>query len=503
MTTLQRNRLGRLSIKSGIYLRLRSVLGQPGRLVLVAVLAAFSLGSRSAAARPNVLFIVADDLRTNLGAYGDKVAKTPNLDRLARRGVTFERAYCQQALCNPSRASVLTGLKPDTLRVWKLQTRFRETTPGAVTLPQYFKQQGYFTQDIGKIFHNWHQKVAGDPDSWSVPAVLHFAQHTSDKAEVGSGPLPPNGAVDKEAEMRDVPDEAYFDGRVAAGAVKALRDLDKRKEPFFLAVGFWKPHSPFNPPKRYWDMYRRDEIEPLRNPNPPTGAPEFAIPEGAGLRRQRSPEAARELRHGYYAATSFLDAQVGKVVDELDRLGIADRTVIVFWSDHGLHLGEHGYWGKTSDFELDLHVPLIVVAPGVGSAGGRAASFVELLDLYPTLVDLCGLPARADLEGVSLRPALVNPHATVRQAAFSQQPRFEGKRGAGRTMGYSIRTGDFRYTEWRDWATGHVVATELYDHRSDPDETRNVADDPQRKATVRTLAGALGREFPQKPLPAE
>lgn len=474
-----------------------------GRLALGGVLAVSALGLHGAApARPNVLFIVADDLRTNLGAYGDKVAKTPNLDRLARRGVTFERAYCQQALCNPSRASVLTGLKPDTLRVWNLQTRFRETTPGAVTLPQYFKQQGYFTQDIGKIFHNWHQKVAGDPDSWSVPAVLHFAQHKSDQAQVGTGPLPPNEAVDGEAEMRDVPDEAYFDGRVAAGAVQALRDLSKRKEPFFLAVGFWKPHSPFNPPKRYWDMYRRDEIPPLRDPRPPIDAPELALPEGADIRRERSAEAALELRHGYYAATSYLDAQVGKVVAELDRLGIADRTVIVFWSDHGLHLGEHGFWGKTSDFELDLRVPLIVVAPGVTGAGVRTASFAELLDLYPTLTDLCGLPPRADLAGVSLRPVLANPRATVRPAAFSQQSRHEGKRGAGKAMGYSVRTGDFRYTEWRDWGTGRVLATELYDHRTDADETRNVAAEPQLKETVRTLAETLSREFPPKPLPA-
>ncbi len=482
------------------------LLRAPGRWALVGMLAVAAVAvpgkPTAAAARPNVLFIVADDLRTNLGVYGDTVAKTPNIDRLARRGVTFERAYCQQALCNPSRASVLTGLKPDTLRVWNLQTRFRETLPGAVTLPQYFKEQGYVSRDIGKIFHNWHQKVSGDPDSWSVPAVLHFAQHKSDQAQVGAGPLPPNEAVDGEAEMRDVPDEAYFDGRVAAEAVKALRELSSRKEPFFLAVGFWKPHSPFNPPKRYWDMYRRDEIPPLRNPLPPAGAPELALPEAAEIRRERSPEAALELRHGYYAATSYLDAQVGKVVEELERLGIADRTVIVFWSDHGLHLGEHGLWGKTSNFELDLRVPLIVVAPGAAGAGVRTASFAELIDLYPTLVDLCGLPPRGDLEGVSLRPVLANPRAAVRQAAFSQQSRYEGRRGAGKAMGYSVRSADFRYTEWRDWGTGRVIATELYDHRTDPDEMSNVIGEPQLKEIVRSLAEMLRREFPPQPLPA-
>lgn len=481
-----------------------SLLTGVGRLALGCMVVASALGLQgAAAAKPNVLFIAADDLRMNLGVYGDTVARTPNIDRLARRGITFERAYCQQALCNPSRSSVLTGLRPDTLRVWNLQTRFRETTPDVITLPQYFKQHGYFTQDVGKIFHNWHQKVAGDPESWSVPAVLHFAQHKSDKAQVGAGPLPPNEAVDGEAEMRDVPDEAYFDGRVAAEAVKALRTLHKQKEPFFLAVGFWKPHSPFNPPKRYWDMYRRDEIPPLRHPRLPAGAPLIALPEAAEVRRERSPEAALELRHGYYAATSYLDAQVGKVLEELDRLRLADRTVIVFWSDHGLHLGEHGFWGKTSNFELDAQVPLIVVAPGISSAGARTASLVELIDLYPTLVDICGLPPGTGLEGVSLRPVLANTRATVKQAAFSQHPRLAGADGGGKVMGYSIRTEHFRYTEWRDWRSGRVIATELYDHRSDADETSNVVGGAQLKETVRTLAEALRRQFPPKPLPAE
>ncbi|MBM3852964.1 MAG: sulfatase, partial [Verrucomicrobia bacterium] len=278
------------------------------------------------ARRPNVLFIASDDLRMNLGCLGDPVAKTPHLDRLARRGMLFERAYCQQALCNPSRASLLTGRRPDTLRVWNLPTHFRETMPDSVTLPQHFKQHGYFTRNVGKIFHNWRTKIQGDPVSWSVPAELHFASHATDVAVIDGGTPPPNLANVKGAEARDVPDEAYFDGRVAARAIDALREISRRAEPFFLAVGFWKPHTPFNPPKRYWDLYRRDEIPPVRNPDGPRDAPLLAL-KGATELTPGTQEGIAELRHGYYAATSYLDAQVGKVIAELDRLGLAGNTV--------------------------------------------------------------------------------------------------------------------------------------------------------------------------------
>lgn len=452
--------------------------------------------------RPNVLFIASDDLRMNLGCYGDPVAKTPNLDALARRGMLFERAYCQQALCNPSRASLLTGLRPDTLRVWNLPTHFRETTPEAVTLPQYFKQHGYFTQNIGKIFHNWRTKIEGDPVSWSVPAVMHFASHGQDVAVIDGGELPPNHARAKAAEARDVPDEAYFDGRVAAAAVRALRDLCRRTEPFFLGLGFWKPHTPFNPPKRYWDLYRREDIPPLRHPAPPTGGPALALHKSAeGL--AQGPEATLELRHGYYAATTYLDAQLGKVLAELEALGLANKTVVVFWSDHGFHLGEHGLWGKTSNYELDAQVPLLIAFPGMKQAGARTAALVELLDLYPTLLDLCGLPARAGLEGVSLRPVLENPRATVKGAAFTQTPRPPNVQGGqSDAMGYSLRVDRYRYTEWREWTSGRVLAAELYDHRSDPDETVNAVTETARADVVRALAAQLARHFPPGPLPA-
>jgi iduronate 2-sulfatase len=295
------------------------------------------------APRWNVLFLAADDLRTDLGCYGHDVVKTPNLDRLARRAVVFDRAYCQQAVCNPSRASLLTGRRPDTLRLWDLPTHFRDLLPDVVTLPQYFKQHGYFTQNIGKIFHNFQQSIHGDPDSWSVPAVLHFASHATDKP-VMEGPLPPNLAHDTKCEQRDVADEAYFDGRVARLALEALRERKRSEQPFFLAVGFWKPHSPFNAPKRYWDLYERESIAPPRHPEWPLAAPRVAWHDSREIlgqpARTLSPEAVREIRHGYLANISYFDAQLGKVLDELDELGLADKTVIVFWADHGYHLGE-------------------------------------------------------------------------------------------------------------------------------------------------------------------
>ena len=473
---------------------------------LFAIVALYSVWSDLSAAprdrRMNVLFIATDDLRANLGCYGDPVAITPNIDRLAGQGVLFDRAYCQQALCNPSRASLLTGLRPDTLRVWNLPTHFRETRPDVVTLPQHFKNQGYFTQNVGKIFHNWRTKIQGDPVSWSVPSVLHFASHSMDVPEIDGGELPMNVARAKGLEARDVPDEAYFDGRVAAEAIKALRHVHTGDKPFFLGVGFWKPHAPFNAPKRYWDLYRRGDIPAVTNPSMPAGAPGWAAHTSAeGLATiAHDPEAMRELRHGYYAAISYLDVQVGKVIDELDRLGLTDSTIVVFWSDHGFHLGEHGLWGKTSNFELDARVPLIISAPGF-PRGGRSSSLVELLDIYPTLVDLCGLPAVEGLEGLSMKPVLRDGAATIKAAAFTQHTRPSHTAVPGEVMGYSMRTDHYRYTEWREWGSGLVLGIELYDHDTDADETSNQAGSLSHWKAQRDLAAQLGIQFPRKSLP--
>ncbi len=466
----------------------------------IALIAILSSAPDVDAEKCNIVFIAADDLRNDLGCYGHPLVKSPNIDRLAERGLLFNRAYCQQALCNPSRASLMTGRRPDSLSIWNLATHFREVQPEIVTLPQWFKQHGYFTQNIGKIFHNWRQEIQGDPDSWSVPAEYHFATHGSDKPNVTARPVPPSSTTTRRTECRDVPDDAYFDGRIAAKSVVALQSLAQKQQPFFLAVGFWKPHSPFNAPKRYWDLYRRTEILPPANPNPPRNVPEVALHNGrellGGLGRPFQANEVLEIRHGYLAAISYLDAQVGKVLDELDRLRLTDRTIIVFWSDHGYHLGEHGLWAKTSNFERDARVPLIIAAPK--AAGGRTDALVELLDLYPTLVELCELPQPSGLEGVSLVPLLNAPSKSVKPAAYTQHPRPAYYDNEPDTMGVSVRTSRFRYTEWRDFQSGQVVARELYDHTVDPQETENVIANPLFSVAVERAVSLLEEVFPRK-----
>lgn len=448
----------------------------------------------------NVIFIAADDLRCDLACYGHREAITPHLDRLAKRGVLFERAYCQQALCNPSRASLLTGRRPDRLRIWDLPTHFREVDPSIVTLPEHFKQQGYVTQSIGKIFHNWRQDIEGDPQSWSVPQRLHFARHDDDQPQV-EGSLPPNVAKAPRCERRAVEDEAYFDGRIARDAVKALRRHADGERPFFLAVGFWKPHLPFNAPDKYWRMYDREKLAPPLNPDRSKNAPDLAfhdsreILRAAEVRRLTQAQ-VMELRHGYLAGVSYLDAQVGRLLDEVDRLDLAHKTVFVFWSDHGFHLGEHALWCKTSNFELDARVPLIIAAPDLGGAGQKTPALAELLDLYPTLAELCGLPEPKNVDGVSLVPVLKNPSATVKQAAYTQHPRPNYYRGQPEVMGVSVRTDGMRYTQWRDFKTGEVRGEELYDHRHDPAETVNVLADPPDAEAAAIAKRLLMKQFP-------
>ncbi len=467
----------------------------------------------TAAAQPrlNVLFILADDYRPELGGYGS-AALTPHLDRLSRRAVSFDRAYCQQAVCNPSRSSLLTGLRPDTLGLWNNGTHFRELKPDVVTLPQHFRIHGYVTRCVGKIFHNWHTKEKGDPRAWSAPEFLHYANHGDDAPQV-AGALPPNHATGGPrpygnvpmCESRDVPDEAYYDGRVAAEAVRVLAEVKDR--PFFLAVGFWKPHAPFNAPKRYWDLYDPAKL-PALDPRWPEGAPEIAGHDSreilglAGARVTPTPAQAREMRHGYFANVSFLDAQVGKVLDALERSGVADRTLVIFAGDHGFHLGEHGLWAKTSNFELDARVPLMIALPDRRHGGRRTPAFAELVDLYPTLNALCGLPAVPGLEGTSLVPVLDDPSARVKPAAFTQHPRpayFDREPAkVPLTMGYSVRTTDGRYTEWRDWTTGATVAREFYAEADQPAETRNLADDPRHAAARLSAERLLRAQFPSR-----
>ncbi|MDO8303506.1 MAG: sulfatase-like hydrolase/transferase, partial [Sedimentisphaerales bacterium] len=470
---------------------LKTVAGGAAAMSVPTVLGQQAAADEKKTVKPhNVLFVAFDDLRPQLGCYGDVVVKSPNIDRLAARGMVFDRTYCQQSLCAPSRASLMTGRRVDTVQLWDCSSKhFRDTLPDVVTLPQHFKNNGYFTQNIGKIYHNWHWHIQGDPQSWSVPAMMHWDRHDTEKPQLPAGqPVPPNLATDPLCECRDVPDEAYFDGRIADLSIKALRERAAAQQPFFLAVGFWKPHTPFNAPKRYWDLYQRNDI-PVPLPAvaaPPKDAPALALHPSHEMRgvpadynsrfmsenppdlehemraaagyRSLDEKAERELCHGYYAGISYADAQFGKVLNELDRLGLADNTIVVVWGDNGFHLGEETLWGKMSNFELGARVPLIIAAPGVTPANTTTTAMTEFLDLYPTLVELCGLPKATGLEGVSQLPVLKNPKAAVRSCAGTQHPRPSLPIGQPwpTIMGYSIRTGRWRYTEWRDWKTAEV-----------------------------------------------
>ncbi len=448
------------------------------------------------AQRKNVLFIAADDLRVQLGCYGQAEVKSPRIDRLASQGTLFAHAYCQQTICNPSRSSVMTGLRPDTIRIWDLPTHFRQHVPDVVTLPQLFKNNGYHAQGIGKIFHNWRQDDwKGDALSWSVPAILHYNSHGRDRPVV-EGEVPINWVNVDNTECRDVPDNAYYDGRVADHAIEALRRYRETEQTFFLGVGFWKPHLPFNPPKKYWDLYDRESIPLPTNLEPPKNVPELALTRDRLNKTQLA--GLKVLHHGHLAAISYLDTQIGRVLDELDALGLRDETIIVFWSDHGLHIGEHGLMRKTTAFEIDAGVPLIIATPD-HEPGKRSNAMVELLDLYPTLADLCDLETPKGIEGASLVPLLNDPNGIVKPVALTQAVRPNYLRGKDpESMGYSIRTERFRYTEWREFKTGHVIARELYDHQTDPGENENVIGEKVYGTYIARLRELIEEVAPRK-----
>ncbi|MBZ0297370.1 MAG: sulfatase [Anaerolineae bacterium] len=468
---------------------------------------------------PNVLFIAVDDLRTALGCYGDPNAITPNIDRLATRGMVFENAYCQQAVCNPSRASLMTGLRPDTIKVWDLKshfrqellperadlpqfstgTHFRDARPDVVTLPQLFKQHGYQARSSGKIFHGSPEMQ--DPESWSAPAVYNVIMKRDDGYVLpenhGPETLAWPGPKMAATECADVPDNAYGDGKVTDAALEILAEM--KDGPFFLAVGLRKPHLPFSAPKRYWDLYDRNQISSPDHPTRPHGIPDYAWHNSKELRGYNdipdqgplSDERVRQLRHGYYACVSFMDAQVGKLLDALDTHGLTENTVIVLWGDHGYHLGEKALWCKTTNYELDTRAPLILSVPGQEKSGQRTQALVEFVDIYPTLADCCNLPVPNHLEGISLLPLLNDPERPWKKAAFSQFPRPWTYRGQPEVMGYTARTADYRYTEWQDFETHAVLARELYDHQQDTAEVQNVAEDPSYRAVVETHHGIL------------
>lgn len=462
--------------------------------------------------RPNVLFIAVDDLRPELGAYGNVDIQTPNIDRLAAGGISFTNAFVQQAVCNPSRASLLTGLRPDSIRVWDLHTEMRTSVPDVVTIPQYFAAHGYVTTAIGKIEHN----VFPDTASWTIPKLYvdgfpfdpdavyageeGLAIQARRKARILASDRPYRNRdvfghyylKAQATEDPDVADNAYYDGAQTDLAVAKLGELAGDEDPFFFAVGYYRPHLPFNAPKRYWDLYDRNAIPIAANPRLPEGAPLMAINTMRELRGYTdfnhithpqdgslTEEESRRLKHGYYASVSYIDAQIGRLLDRLDELGIAENTIVVLWGDHGWKLGEHNGWAKMTNFEIDTRAPLIVRAPG-RAEGLHLDQLVEFVDIYPTLADLAGLPIPDHLQGTTAVPLMEMPEFPGKTAAFSQFLR-EGAWIAPdgvEYMGYSVRTDRYRYTAWMNWETKEFVAWELYDHETDPGENVNVVDRP-------------------------
>lgn len=466
----------------------------PGTLLVRAIVLAAAAAGSAPAAEPaekrNVLFIAVDDMNCDLGCYGAKGMKTPNIDRLAARGVRFDRAYCQYPLCSPSRVSLMTGLRPDRTQVFDLNKDFRKTSlPDVVTLPQAFRKNGYFAARVGKIFHYGNPGQIGtdgldDPASWNQR--INPAGRDKREEDLLTNYTPKRGLGSSLSFLAaEGTDAEQTDGMVAEAAIRLMEENKDR--PFFIAAGFYRPHCPYIAPKNYFELYPLDRIAVeigaaghLKRV-PPLALASCQPHPWFGVTRDQAAEAKR----AYYATFSFVDALVGRLLDALERLELADRTVVVFWSDHGYHVGEHGLFMKMSLFEESARVPMLIAAPGMRGNGKACERTVELVDLYPTLTDLCGVSAPSDLDGASLRPLLDNPGSAWTRPAFTQLMR-------GATPGHSIRTERWRYTEWGNGREGR----ELYDHAADPREMNNLADDPAHASIVADLRSLLRRHWP-------
>ena len=470
----------------------------PSLTRLASLLVVAALGSHAAAAdagRPNVLLLMSDDLNNMLGCYGDPLAKTPNLDRLAARGVRFERAYCQFPLCGPSRNSLLTGLYPNSTGILRNAELFRQTIPAQISLPQAFRLQGYFAARIGKLYHYNVPNSIGtnghdDPGSWELelnPAGVDRLEEEPHIFTLTPGQF--GGTLSWYASPKS--DSYHTDGLMAADAEWVLeRCAKQRQRPFFLAVGFYRPHTPYVAPREpYFGYYPEAQMRVVQGvAEDQADLPPAAIGSYKREQDKLTDDLRRQCLQAYYASISFMDAQVGRVLEALDRLGLADNTILVFTSDHGYHTGEHGLWQKLSLFEESARVPLLIVAPGTSRQGTVVESPVGLIDVYPTLSELCQVPAPENLQGQSLVPMLKDASAPGRGWALSQVTR-GGKPGAKEPgfFGYSLRTPRWRYTEWDEGRQGR----ELYDHRTDPRELTNLAAVPAHAQTVEELAAQL------------
>lgn len=480
--------------------------------------------------RYNVLFVSVDDLAPRLGCYGDSIAITPNFDRFAAQGAVFNETYSQAAVCAPSRASLMTGLRPDSNRVWHLGDKFREKIPEVVTMPQYFHEHGYYTVNVGKIFHNYMpDSVSWDepdlrPEYYKRPEWLkrdgetfYVNEETNRKQKIKRDSLVklrPNYYADgwnngPAWEAEDVHDTLYYDGAQVELAKRALRRISKKKAPFFMGFGFFRPHLPFAVPKKYWDMYDANQIPAASNPYLPQNAPIFSMNKMYELRgydgfqhlvhpsvSKLSSDTARILKHGYYASVSYVDELFGQLLSELEALKIADETIVIVWGDHGWKLGEHNSWCKQTNYNIDTHVPMLIRVPGM-KQGIKLNHLTELIDMFPTLCDLTGIPIPSYMQGKSFAPLLEDPNQPWKDAVFSQfhrRPKVspDGKR----YMGLSMKTKEYHYVEWYYWDVrseelGELVTVELYDNIKDPDENRNIAIYPEHQTLIKELSERL------------
>ena len=481
--------------------------------------------------RPNILFIFVDDLRPDLGCYGNKEIKTPYFDRLAHEGAIFTRAHCQAAACAPSRASVMTGLRPDSTRVWSLGEEFRKTVPDVVTMPQYFHKFGYYTVSLGKIFHNhmpdrisWDEPdlrpaeyntpalIDRDPESFYYDDELKKELAVVREERIKKNPKAYAGgwAYGRSTECSEAPDNAFYDGAQTDLALETLKRIKDRKQPFYMGLGYYRPHLPFVAPKKYWDLYDRNGLSLASNPYLPKFAPVMAADSNYELKGcydlefvghpsvfTLSEDIGRRLKHGYYASVSYIDACLGRLLDGLKKLGLDKNTIVVVMGDHGFKLGEHNGWAKQTNYNIDTRVPLFVRVPGISQGGSSCARLTELVDLFPTLCDLAGVDIPPMMEGTSFKPLLGDPLRKWKSAVFSQYHRRPTVSPDGnRYMGYSMVTPRHHYVEWRSWdddkkLAGDLAASELYDNQVDPDENVNIAGLPENAEIVATLARQL------------
>jgi iduronate 2-sulfatase len=498
-------------------------------LAFVIVSCSESQEENSIAKKPNILFVSIDDLRPSLGVYGDTIVHSPNIDKLASEGFTFRQTFAQSAVCAPSRASLMTGLRPDSTRVWHLGNKFRKINPDAVTMPQYFSENGYHTVNLGKMFHNYMpDSISWDepdlrPERYKKPNWLgrdgetFYISETVQASQVLKRDsllkLRPKRYADgwntgPAWEAADVHDSMYYDGAQNELTKKTLTRLAKMDKPFYMGLGYFRPHLPFTAPKKYWDLYDKDNIPLAANPEIPKNAPLHTMNSMYELRHydgfnhighptssyRMSQDTIRTLRHGYYASVSYVDALLGDIIAHMKTIGIYDNTIIVVWGDHGWKLGDHNSWGKMTNYNIDLKVPMIVRYPNQDNKGGQSHGITELVDLFPSVCELAGIDVPNYMQGTSFVPLIKDPKRYWKKAAFSQFHRRPKVSADGkRYMGYSINTEAYHYIEWYGWdpkkgERGEFKVSELYDTVNDPTETINIAQQETYKNVISNLS---------------